>query len=187
MPDWVTAIVLIISTLLGAGGGFLASRAQAKKFNAEEAVFRAAARKEANLATEDAVAGAVDIMSKLVEGQHRRIEQLHKDVEASDVRANLLSERVHAANARIEAAECALREVQDNLRKAKETIAILERDLETARQENEILKQRLLELQDMQQVSEGERTRLQGEVDDLSERLAKYENRPQRTTAKRSA
>lgn len=188
MPEWMTGLTVVISALLGALGGFLVSRSQAKKIKAEaEAVRKTAtteafrARAEAKSDATQAINAAIEATTKLVDSQQRRIDQLHNDVIASEKRAEMMAEKLHAATARIDAAECALREVQENLKHAKETIIILERDLATSRKENELLKNRLLELQDMQKVSETERTRLQGEVDSLSERLAIYEHRPTRT------
>ncbi len=45
------------------------------------------------------------------------------------------------------------------------------------------LTEQVLDLQEALNLSENERTRLQKEVDELSERLARYENRPTRSRA----
>ncbi len=63
-----------------------------------------------------------------------------------------------------------IEQLSNDLRQAEERITVLE-------QENRELRRKLAE-------SEAERERLQKEVDELSERLSLYENRPTRTRRK---
>ena len=65
-------------------------------------------------------------------------------------------------------------------------ITQLEKQNVELRQENETLKDKVCDLEDLLASGEKERVRLTKEVDELSERLAKYETRPTRTSRART-
>ena len=70
--------------------------------------------------------------------------------------------------------------------RAVERISQLEQQNVELRQENETLKDKVCDLEDLLASGEKERVRLTKEVDELSERLAKYETRPTRTSRART-
>lgn len=116
----------------------------------------------------DAIRMINESYSELCEQLRSRINQLHADIQAGDADR----ERMHEE----------LAGHQEKLRQNTMEIRALQSDNEALRRENEHLKAQICELQTLLSESEKERIGLRTQVKDLSERLAVYENRPQRKT-----
>lgn len=85
--------------------------------------------------------------------------------------------------ARADAAAMVNEAYNDLCKSLREEIQALRANAEADRKRIAELSEQVLNLQEALRISEGERVRLQREVDELSERLAKYENRPVRVRA----
>jgi chromosome segregation ATPase len=163
--ETIIAIVTIFTALLTAIGGFFVNRSSAKKNNAD-------IKKD----TSDATSAAIEAMTDLINSQQGRIRQLHEDIKIADDTNNEHATKLKEAITRLELAECSLREVQTNLKAARDMITELDLSLVQLRLENETLKDRIVELEAERETWQGERAKMQGEINKLNTRLKKYEN-----------
>lgn len=112
----------------------------------------------------DAIRMINESYRELCDQLRSRIAQLHADILVGDQDRARMHEELAGH--------------QEKLRQNSVQIGELQESNEELRRENELLRAQICELQGMLSASERERTALLGQVRELSERLAVYENRP---------